>query len=531
MPLNSNIKVEMPAHCVKAPKNGTNYIQYTVRAYRNAKGKPTSARIVIGKLDEESGMLIPNRNYYEYFHKEMPPKLPEIVRSAGTYTAFRGVAKKLGLEKTVREVFGEDKARNMLTVAHYMLCEGNVMYYLPDFMDETLSYAKEALSGADISRLFSSVTPTERSVFFNNWMRKKHSDEYIAYDVTSISSYGVGTDSLEWGYNRDKERLRQINFGMYFGEETKLPLYYRLYPGSIPDKAHLPYMLDDTDTFLHKKKLYFVMDRGFYSADNLRYVTDKGYRFLIALPGSLKYVNNLIDRHRGEIVNRIECSLGNGKPYGKAFEVTELGFRMNVHIYYDPMKAIKDSEELQTELLKLENELRDMAEPPDRTLHYDRYFFINRSKDGKLGYRRNDEAVNKALSRCGFFMLAETDFRKTTAEILDIYRRRDTVEKSFDNLKNDLDMHRLHTHSDETAEGKTFCAFLSLIVLSDMMNCLGGYMSESKLTFRKILLELGKVKCNVTKSGLCSLLNPLPKTVKDIFALLDIPTDFSGSIV
>ena len=172
-----------------------------------------------------------------------------------------------------------------------------------------------------------------------------------------------------------------------------------------------------------------------------------------------------------------------------------------------------------------------MEEPPDRSLHYDKYFFINRSKDGKLGFRRNDAAVNKALSRCGFFMLAETDFCKTTAEILDIYRRRDTVEKSFDNLKNDLDMHRLHTHCDETAEGKVFCAFLSLVVLSDMMNCLGEYMSEHKLTFRKILLELSKVKCAVSKTGLYTLLNPLPKIVKDIFVLLGTSSDFFASNV
>ena len=77
MALNSNIKVEMPPHCVKVPKNGTTYIQYTLRAYRDAKGRPTSSRIAIGKLDAETGMLIPNRNYYEVFQKEMPPKMPE----------------------------------------------------------------------------------------------------------------------------------------------------------------------------------------------------------------------------------------------------------------------------------------------------------------------------------------------------------------------------------------------------------------------------------------------------------------------
>lgn len=166
--------------------------------------------------------------------------------------------------------------------------------------------------------------------------------EFLAYDVTSISSYSNGIESLEWGYNRDKENLPQLNMGMYYGESSALPLYYRLYPGSIPDKSHLRYMAEDTG-IISCKKTKFVMDRGFYSADNLNYLTNKGCRFVIALPGNLKYVKELIEKHGGEIINRSEYKLGAELPYGKAFEVTELGFRMRVHLYYDPLKAANDS--------------------------------------------------------------------------------------------------------------------------------------------------------------------------------------------
>ena len=167
-------------------------------------------------------------------------------------------------------------------------------------------------------------------------------------------------ESLEWGYNRDKEKLRQINLGVYYGEESKLPLYYRIYPGSIPDKAHLRYMAEDSGV-ITRKKVQFVMDRDFYSAENLKYLAEHNCRFVIVLPLSLKYCKELIAKHGREIIHKSECYLGAGKPYGKAYETTNLGFRMKVHLYYD----------------------------------------------------------------------AETDFQKTTAEILDIYRRRDVVEKCF----------------------------------------------------------------------------------------------------
>lgn len=531
MALDKNVLVEMPPHCVRARKNGAVYIQYTIRAYRNEKGKPTSDRVSIGKEDPETGKLIPNRNYYEYVKKEKHIELPAFVRSCGTYAAFSEISRKLGLTKLLEGHFGAERAKAMLTVAHYMMLRGNVMYYLPDFLDETVSFGGAELTSAGTSRLFSGITDSERICFFNDWMKQKKSTEYIAYDVTSISSYGKKMENLEWGYNRDKEKLPQINLGMYFGEKSQLPLYYRVYPGSIPDKAHLKYMTEDTEV-LSSRKTRFVMDRGFYSAENMQYLVQKGCRFIIALPDHMKFCTELVDRHREEVVNQAECWLGKGKPYGKAYEVTGNGYRMRVHLYYDPYKAMTESERLYEEIERQENELSQMTEPPDRKLHYDRYFYINRTKDGGLAYRRNMEAINKALSRCGFFLIGETDFKKTTAEILEIYRRRDVVEKCFDNLKNDIDMRRLYVQSDEVAEGKMFVAFLALIIRSYMQNRLSEYMNSHKYTFQKILLELDKVKLihSVNHENNCRLLNPPTKTQREIMEQLGLTPDAFGCV-
>lgn len=530
MALDYDHKVEIPKHSVKVPIGDKVYIQYVLRAYRNEKGQPTSKRVSIGKLDTESGLMIPNQRYYEIFKKPAAQEAPSLVRSYGSYCAFSGVAKSLGLEKLVRNVFAE-RADDLMTIAHYMLCEGNVMYYLSDWQEEHVSYSRKSLSGAELSRLFSSITETERLQFFNGWMKTKRSGEYLAYDVTSISSYSKGMESLEWGYNRDKEKLPQINFGMYYGEESRLPLYYRIYPGSIPDKAHLKYMVEDND-LINCKKVRFVMDRGFYSKENMIYLVEKGCRFIIALPGHMRFCQELIDRHRDEIVNRSACYLGFGKPYGKAYVVEDEQFRLKVHLYYDPEKAVRESGNFYEELEKQENELREMDTPPDRNLHYDRYFFINRGKDGKLAFRRNDAAIDQALSRCGFFLIGETDFKKTTGEILEVYRRRDIVEKSFDGLKNDLDMRRLYVHSDAVANGKAFVAFLALIIRSQMQNLLQNYLDSHKFTFRKVLMELekGKLICSSDHPNHCRLLNPPTKTQREILKCLSISQDNWGEL-
>jgi len=98
----------------------------------------------------------------------------------------------------------------------------------------------------------------------------------------------------------------------------------------------------------------------------------------------------------------------------------------------------------------------------------------------------------------------------TSNEVPEIYRRKDVVEKCFDNLKNALDMKRLRSHSNETAEGKIFIAFIALILRSILENKIGEYNRNNNLTIEKVIKELSKIRL-VTFSNGSSLLNPITK--------------------
>ena len=55
-------------------------------------------------------------------------------------------------------------------------------------------------------------------------------------------------------------------------------------------------------------------------------------------------------------------------------------------------------------------------------------------------------------------------------EALKVYRNKDVVEKSFNDLKNNLDMKRLRMHSTQTTDGRIFVQFIALILLSYLRN-------------------------------------------------------------
>src|SRR5215469_11863674 len=101
----------------KTAANGTVYVYYTLRAYRNKNGKPTSDEVAIGKKAPETGMLIPNRKYFELLlnheisekskiivDKAKKPSLCRVVSYGNAYTLME-VAQVIGLREILEKCF------------------------------------------------------------------------------------------------------------------------------------------------------------------------------------------------------------------------------------------------------------------------------------------------------------------------------------------------------------------------------------------------------------------------------------------
>jgi len=522
MALKTTTRVDIPESGTLPRRKGNSvYIYYTVRAYRNEQGKPTNERVSIGKLDEKTGKLIPNRNYYEVVKSTSEPEV-QCIKSYGVTYLIDKILRELKLDAVMRTKFPE-LANQIIAIAEYMLCEGNIMYYYDDWSEGIYPYENTKLSSQQISRIFQGIDYKRRMEFFKTWIHARNPNEYIAYDVTSISSYSQRIENLEYGYNRDGDNLPQINMAMYYGEQSQLPLYYNVYPGSITDKTHLSTMVQDNEVIGCKKTKY-ILDRGFFSAENVERLAKAGCRFVMSIPNSLKFSAQMIDRYRSEIVNRSECRLGKGLPYAKSVIVEEFGIRGKLHIYYSPSKAVAEEEALYDRIEKEEQALSEMKQAPSKSKRYEKHFEINEHKDGGFSFTKDQEKINTAISRLGFFLILETDFKSTSEEILNIYRRRDTIEKTFDELKNGLDMKRLHCQSDSTVEGKIFVAFFSLILRSYIQNKLKQYQQETGTSFTAIMKELNKIKLVFTADGK-RMLTPVTKKQRDILDLCGVSVD------
>jgi len=507
----------------KTGKNGTQYAYYTVRAYRNKNGKPTSDEVAIGKKDPITGQLIPNRRYFDIFHDASPVLESKVVadrvQSVGTTTALLELANKAGLVKILEERFPA-KWNKLLACAFYMICEGNVMMYIEDWFDETRVDFTSRMNDAECSRLFASITYEERVAFFRSWVSYRGEREYIVYDVSSVSTYSGNIDIAEWGYNRDGEKLPQINLGMYYGATSHMPVYYNLYSGSIPDKTYLKFMMTSARD-LGITDVCFVMDRGFVTKDNFQFVKEKGYTFVTAMPLHQPSARKLIDENGNE-VRTSSNHIAQSNTFGLKLEASLYGMELHAHIYYDTAKQVADENDLFSRINKLREELKKMRKPKTVAKKYKTYFTVSTNEDGALSFEMKNDEVDALLKRTGFFILLSSKADLCSAEVLRIYREKDALEKNFDSFKNELDFRRMRTHYTRTMEGKMFVGFLALILRSYMQRIVKKDPLTKRLSIDKILIELRKIR-SVTHSDLSKSLIPLTKQQRTILSVLDVP--------
>ena len=518
MALCSKVKVEMPKEGVMVRRSGKYRTVYkVVKAFRNGKGQPTNERITIGRLDEESGMLVPNDSYWEHYGAGAIELLPsyDSVRSIGASFLTGKILEALGITEILSECLGQKRTGLAVTAVLYMAARGNVFEHVLDFC-EGFTLHEHPLTSQKASVLFSSITYDERMAFFKAWAAKQKAGAYLAYDVTSLSSYAEGIQDTEWGYNRDGERLPQINLGCYLSQETGLPVFYVTYPGSIVDKSHLSYMMA-YNAELGIKDVGFVMDKGFCTTDNVRYLKASRLDFVLGVEIGHKATKGAVDAVREGMVsmrNRTQQGV-----YAKTVRGMFYGAYTTMHVYHDPSLAERQRRDLFRTVEAWEERLSQLKQLTIREAkRYQAYFSIDLAKDGSFVFERDYDKIDSAAKNNGYFCIL-TNTEMDSSGVLEVYRRKDMLEKGFDDLKNHIDMKRMHTHTTATTDGKLFLAFCALIAVSELQVKLGAMMKEKSWSKDAVIAEMEKIKVVSAPDGR-RLMNPITKTQRLILEAL-----------
>ena len=472
--------------------NGTTYVYEIMENYWDpVKQQSRNTQVCIGKLDPKTGEIIPSRRLDESRVAVVNPAVTARTSVSGPALILNKIVHDIGLEKVLRKA-SPDHWQQILSLAFYLTETGDVLCHADAWCRNHEVPYRQPLSSQRISDLLSRIQEDEHQTFFKVWGRQVCEKDFLCYDITSVSSYSEQNAYVRYGYNRDHEDLPQINLAIVYGQQSLLPVTYRVLPGSVSDVKTISGLLEMFDK-LEFPNLHLVMDRGFYSQANIDQMALERHHFTIGVPGHLKWVREEIDRFRSDMYGpdgyrRMEDEV--------LYVHTRLHYwgnqrrRCYVHLYFNAKKAAETYDDFTRELLTYREELEQDRPVAEHKEAYDQFFFVKRTPKRGLKVAYNVPAIEAYRNQyAGFFMILSTKF-KDPLETLQIYREKDAAEKCFDNLKNDLDMKRLRVHTPLHMHNRQFIQFISLICMSQIRKAIRDKLPDSNYTPKALLLEL-----------------------------------------
>ena len=529
-------------------RSGITYAYETTYRWDKEKKQSRAKRICVGKVDQQTGEIVPTRGRARKGESKIPDHLP-VKRGPKPFVATRHLyygatylleafADQIGLTTDLKACF-PDIYTKLLSVAFYLILEDNNPLYRFEKWNLTHRhpYGKDIASPRS-SELFAAITDDQIANFLRLQAKRRVEEEYWAYDSTSISSYSESLLQAQWGKNKENDKLPQINLLLVFGEKSGLPFYYRKLAGNIPDSKTVKHLLEDLD-ILGFGKTKFVMDRGFYSEANINGLYKDHVKFLVGAKLSLSFIKKNLDRVYDDIrmFNNYDEGLSTygytvtadwdytqDRPY-KGDTIKDKR-RIYIHYYYSIERGADEEQAFDKKIATLHRELLSGNTVEAHATAYSKYFVVTETPRRGRQVTFKDDVIKAARRNIGYFALI-TNEKMDAFTALHLYRMKDVVEKAFGNLKERLNMRRLLAKSEKNLDGKIFNEFIALILISHLDHKMKEANLYKMYTMQQLLDTLDVIECFEDKSHALRLGELLNKQVA-IYEALGVATPTSS---
>lgn len=496
-------------------KSNVVYIEYEHdRVYDPSRKYTFPKRVTIGKLsDTDPELMKPNQNFLKYFpDAELPESKNRTSRSSclrvGTYFVLRNIIEECSLNDILGKYFGSRDMGLFLDLAVYsIIAENNAAQYYPDYTYNHPLFTEKMKQYSDstVSDFLNSVTDDQSTGFLNTWNESRNYREkiYISYDSTNKNCQAGDIKMVEFEHPKVDMGEPVFNYAVAYDTHNQEPLFYEKYPGSLNDISQLQFMLDKASGYGYKK-IGFILDRGYFSCENIQYMDKCGYSFVIMVKGMSALVNELILENKGTFENKRVNNIYEYGVYGKtirhklyASDKKERYF----HLYHSISKESAERIEIENRinqmtqyLKKYQNKVKEFGPGFEKyfNLHYD-----EKSQSFILPEERCS-VVERELDLAGYFCIVTSE-KMSAKEAIELYKSRDVSEKLFRGDKSYLGNKSIRVYSEESARAKIFVEFVAMIVRCKMYIKLKEEMKklDKKLNYMTVpaaIKELEKIE-------------------------------------
>lgn len=458
------------------------------------------------------------------------------------------LAKKKGVYEDLLTAFNNDfgKVTDILSLAIYRIVDSRSFNRYSRWQQTHKILSGRNIYSGYITKFTQTITENHRMLFIQCRLNRQPKDALLSCDSTTRSGYGKCLVDVRWGHNKDDSELKCSVEASVYSLTTFEPIYYRRFSGETSDMITVVTIIRElVGLGLKIEDIIFMTDRGYCSQDNMGRYVNNNCSFITCAkvnqepvmgallkvkydaygcPENMEYNSDLkmycgqfaandfvvlLDDNTEFNVSGVKVNLY-CNPKDRAAELAELRNEIKIEKAYEQTLRKDKSTHLSLEDLRqkmkyyqitVERENKKKKKKSEeitgektsnvngderKTVATDDVLFL---QFGEQKYRVlfNEEKAQKEYAKCGFFASCMYKMDLSAEEAYTTYVSRDGQEKSFFELKDDIDADKQECSSEEGQIGRLFIFFVANILVSSAKHVWKESLSEVYDSYYEVL--------------------------------------------
>lgn len=509
-------------------KNGVSYVYFASYYYdkdATTRNKEKQKRFYIGKVVD--GEFIPNDNYLEYLELSRPHARAEArlsaetVLSAAELPLYFAIAEETGLIDDLTAVWGERRARTVLSLAAFWLNgnpEGLSLYetwtkgkWLPDSTPRT---------SRELTEFFTDLgsEPDWETAFFDARLARLGEDDLLMVDATALASAAL--DNTYMQYRPQYNVGRSLGLGVWMGRKTRMPVGFRRWPAGLTGVTNDDIAWPSENT---KPAVYAtVLDKTMAEPTALARLLDRGSPVIVPTDLTADWVRKAA-RETWPELRRSAYRIRGEDCWGKTVPIPWTGpdgktRDVWLHVYMSDMcRHVRVSDfydRLETFQSDWSSGTFDRAFMKESALM--QYFHVINEADGEgvATLSHNNEAIDRELALAGFFANITTFETSANKALLDATLTQN-ISRLFSAGRHGILDTGMRMITRAVDNGRLIVCFVALTILNEIEHRLKTGEARDAHTGKKRYLPSSDEEIFVDE-------------IKNIFADLSVTVDRKG---
>jgi len=334
--------------------------------------------------------------------------------------------------------------------------------------------------------------------------------ELIFYDITSSYFEQSDCELAKYGLSRDHRRdKKQIILAMAVTKKG-FPFYWKVFSGNTADTKTVKEFVDEIKQRFGVKKACLVMDKGMVSNSNLEKIEVEKFDYVVTLRrSSISLIADMPWKHLRSIdESNVHMKKEYFQKHSPRAYYKELKQQEGVRyiLCFNPEKFLQERKDRQEKIESikkyLDNKNKELSAAKNKrnvevlreeikrylekrsAVKIIKFRLMSNGNTYQIKYRTDEEGIKEAAKLDGVWVIMSNVAEVSPGELINTYRSRMEIERTFHSLKSFVEIRPLYHHEERRIK-----AHVTVCVLGYLLNTTVTHLVRKKKDFEELTAQ------------------------------------------